>query len=131
MKYTLLFLIVTVGYSQDSMKVFEFGGSYIGGSLFGNGGSELVKSKIVIDSVVYKGNGETFHQWVNEYNEPSRVGCLVNHGILGCPDNWTKGYRICRICYRKEYFHEERWVETIKSEIETLNEIVDSLRSKQ
>lgn len=148
MRYTLLFL-VTLGYGQD------FGGNWYLGGLFNNTGS-IVKSTEIIDSVVFDGlnvidsivtggwqsNNDDFHniykkfphkehKWIYEYSPLSMNRCGVIHGILGCPDDWSKGYRICKSCYRKEYFHEKRWVEKVKSEIETLNEIVDSLRNKK
>jgi len=148
MKHLLIFLVtITLGYSQDSTNAIILGNSFIqryNGDRIGLGfgdNSYGVKRKEVIDSVGFEGKEKSYaeghsfkqliwenHSWVYHYNPFSRWNCAVNHGLAGCPDRWQKGYRICRVCYRKEYFHEERWIEKIKTEIEILNEIVDSLK---
>jgi len=142
----LFFLILTTslayGQTYDAERnLSQYTNPYLI-NLFYN--SMVVKSKYEVDSVDYVGVkadsiGHIYrhysweeHNWLYEdTNQPRYTSCLVLHGKEGCSNNWFSGYRICRVCYRKEFIHEQRWAEKIKTEIEILNERVDSLKGKQ
>ncbi len=113
MKYLLMFLPIII-FSQDLD---------LGDNLFDWYDGLILHSEFDFDRVENEGDTTCYHSWsINDYIENPRVGCLVMHGLTGCPDNWTTRGKICRLCLRKEIWQERYWTtEKPKSEYEILN----------
>ena len=137
-----MFLLSTICFAQEGVTYgtvkINTENNYlaIGKNLFSlPNNNVIVKSKYIIDSVLFEGiKADTLghetnisweeHQWVEQDSPRGYSNCLVLHGAEGCSWNWFNGYRICKICLRKEKLHEVRWTEQVKSEYEKLDEKV-------
>lgn len=134
MRYTILILMLTVGYGQDykihdgvwrgqeyadSTWKADFDTNLIYKPLQAFQGILFDYGKVITDSVVWEltdvdslNMGDTTCDHIWEYSEvntvkPSNIGCLVMHNGFHC--SWRDGVqsRICSDCLRKETWQEQ------------------------